>query len=71
MMSPEKYHRKWLRKHIRAIHRHDQCQAMVDELEAIGHPRASTVRNLQSMYGFLSEVAGERVDYYKKVMKSQ
>jgi len=68
-MSAKKYHRRWLQKYIRAIHRHDQCLAMADDMEERADPKLQSVRKLQQMYDFLSKIAEERMAYYKHIQK--
>lgn len=53
--------RKWLKKYCNAIHRHDQCQALADEMNAEGNPKEASIRKLQKMYDFLSKVASDKL----------
>lgn len=56
----------WFQKYIKAIHRSDQCQALADECEAVGSPKANQIRNLQNMYLFLAQLALERLPHLKR-----
>lgn len=68
-MSRSQLYRKWFQRYIKAIHRHDQCQAMADDLEAQGNPKAGAVRKLRETYAFFIKVAAEQVEHYRKSRK--
>ena len=63
-MSEKQQRQKWLKRLVRAIHRHDQCQALADDLEATGHPKADKIRTLQRVYGLFAHIYRERIEHY-------
>jgi len=68
-MSHSELYRKWFKRYIQAIHRHDQCQAMADELASKGNPKSQGVRRLQEAYAFFGKIASERVAHYRKAAR--